>query len=95
MWLIVGGAAVVIGLLVWADRRPKTFSYKGKSYTRRADGSYIHSDGALVIGSERDEVDEHWQSTHDSGSSNSSDGSGNDGAGDGGGGDGGGGGGDD
>ena len=88
MWLILTGVVLGGGLVFWLNRRPKTFSYRGKKYTRHADGSYTSSDGGYVSSEERRELDKHWDSTHDSSSSDSSDG----GSSDGGGGDGGGGG---
>jgi hypothetical protein len=79
MWMIIGGGAALVGFLVWNSRRPKKFSYRGKSYARHADGSYIAT-------SELDEVRDHWDSSHDSSSSDSSDGGSDGGGGDGGGG---------
>jgi hypothetical protein len=93
--LWIGGAVVLVGgLIFWLNRRPRTFDYKGRRYTRRSDGGYVHADGSPVPPSELDEVRDHWESTHANSSSDSSDGGG-DGDGGGGGGDGGGGGGGD
>ena len=89
MWWIGGAVLFAGGLAFWLNRRARTFSYKGRNYTRHADGSYVYSDGSPVPPSELDEVRDHWESTHDSSSSDSSDGGG-DGGGDAGGGGGGG-----
>jgi uncharacterized membrane protein YgcG len=91
MWMIIGGTVLVAGFLVWKSRRPKTFSYRGKTYSRHSDGSITYVDGGFVATSELDEVQDYWESTNDS--SDSSD-SNSDSGGDSGGGDGGGGGGD-
>jgi hypothetical protein len=86
MWMIIGGGAALVGFLVWNSRRPKKFSYRGKSYARHADGSYTYADGGFIATSELDEVRDHWDSSHDSSSSDSSDGGSDGGGGDGGGG---------
>ncbi len=88
MWMIIGGAVLVVGFLVWNSRRPKTFSYRGKTYSRHSDGSITYADGGFVATSELDEIEEYWESTHDSSDSSdsSSDSGGDSGGGDGGGG---------
>ena len=90
MWLIGGAVVLAGGVIFWLSRRPKTFRYKGKSYTRNSDGSYVHADGSPVVGIEHDEVRDHWESTQESSNSDSSDGGSDGGGGDGGGGGGGG-----
>jgi hypothetical protein len=70
MWLI-GAAVVAVGAAFWwQSRRPKTFSYRGRKYTRHGDGSYTYGDGAIIVDDgERQEVADHYESTHDSSSS--------------------------
>ncbi len=85
MWWIGGVVVLAGGLVYWLNRRPKTFSYKGRSYTRTSDGGYFHADGLPVPADEREELDDHWESTSES-SSGDSDSSDSGGGGDGGGG---------
>jgi hypothetical protein len=81
MWLIIGGAAVAVGLLAWNARRPKNFSYRGRRYTRHADGGFTYVDGGSLGDEEHREVQEHWDSSHDSSSSDGGDGGGDGGGG--------------
>lgn len=82
LWIIFGGTAVVVGLLAWNARRPKDFDYRGRRYTRHSDGGFTYADGDSLTGeSERQEVQDYWESTHDSSSSDSGDGGGGDGGG--------------
>ena len=70
MWLI-GAAVVAVGAAFWwQSRRPKTFSYRGRKYTRHGDASYTYDDGAIIVDDgERQEVADYYESTHDSSSS--------------------------
>jgi hypothetical protein len=51
MWLIGGAVVLAGGVIFWLSRRPKTFRYKGKSYTRHGDGSYVMPTVRLSWGS--------------------------------------------
>lgn len=80
--MIVAGGVDLVGFLAWNARRPKSFSYRGRRYTRHADGSFTYVDGSSVQdGDERQEVQDYWDSTQDSSSSDSSDGGGDGGGG--------------
>lgn len=86
IWIVLAGAAGLVGLLAWDAQRPKSFDYRGRRYTRRGDGGFTYADGGSIDDAdERQDVQDYWDSTHDSSSSDTSDGG--DGGGDGGGGD--------
>jgi uncharacterized membrane protein YgcG len=94
MWLIITGVIVGGGLIYWLKRRPKTFSYRGKDYTRHSDGSITYADGGFVAVGELGDVESYWEENHESSESSSSDSSDSGSSDSGGGGDGDGGGGD-